>query len=71
MLPADNGSRYPVSRLRIDELNAQITLLDRFGPGGIGAALARRLRAIAFASRNAINGVARHMMQCARDCEIA
>jgi hypothetical protein len=71
MLRLDDGWRYPVSRLKIEELNAQIALLDRFGPGGIAASLAWLLGGLVRVLRNATHAALRHMAQCVRDCQIA
>jgi hypothetical protein len=50
---SDRGAR-PASRLIRHDLCAQIAPLDRYGPAGLGAALADGLQALVNASRTAL-----------------
>jgi len=63
------GNAPLMMRLKIDDLNAQLAPLDRYGVGGLSFAMADAVRALARGLRGALRGALCFGLSCSRDCE--
>jgi hypothetical protein len=63
------GNAPLAMRLRIDDLNAHLAPLDRYGVGGLSSAMAEAVRALVGGIGSALRGVLSFGLGCRRDCE--
>jgi hypothetical protein len=55
----------------IEDLEAHLAPIDRYGLTGFGSAIADAIHGLIRASRNALGAIARSVGACDRDCEAA
>lgn len=63
------GNAPLMMRLRIDDLNAQLAPLDRYGVAGVSSGMADAVRALARGLKSALGGALCFGLSCSRDCE--
>ena len=63
------GNAPLAMRLRIDDLNAHLAPLDRYGVGGLSSAMAEAIRAVVRGFGRALRGALCFGLSCGRDCE--
>lgn len=63
------GNAPLMMRLRIDDLNAQLAPLDRYGVGGLGSAITDGVHALVRGLKSALRGALCLGLSCGRDCE--
>jgi hypothetical protein len=63
------GNAPLAMRLRIDDLNAQLAPLDRYGVAGLSSAMADTVRALARGLQSALRGALCFGLSCGRNCE--
>ena len=63
------GNAPLATRLRIDDLHAQLAPLDRYGVAGLSSAMTDGVRALVRGLRTALRGALCSGFGCDRDCE--
>ncbi len=63
------GNAPLATRLRIDDLRAQLAPLDRYGVVGLSSAMTDGVRALVRGLRSALRGALSFGFGCGRDCE--
>jgi len=63
------GNAPLMLRLKIDDLNAQLAPLDRYGVGGLSSAITDGVHALLRGLNSALRGALCFGLSCGRDCE--
>jgi len=63
------GNAPLMMRLKVDDLNAQLVPLDRYGVGGLGSAITDGVHALVRGLKSALRGALCFGLSCSRDCE--